>query len=96
VFYEHEVVVSLYLRIENPAPIRRDRQAIDKGIVGCENLADLSGREIEVLEGLGASGSGREIEVLEGLGGSGGHEVNATLNNCPTTMIIYGRHATQR
>ena len=77
---EHDVAAGVQLGIEDPSAVRRDRQAIDKIYVDSENLADLSGHELEVLEGLGITG---------------GHEINATPNDGPATMIVYGRHATQ-
>ena len=49
---EHDVSVRLvHLCIENPAAVRRDRQAIAELFLGIEDLTDLFGGEIEVPDG---------------------------------------------
>jgi hypothetical protein len=50
---EHDVTGwRLRLSVEDLAPVRRDRQAIIELLLGFEDLTDLFGGEIEIVEGL--------------------------------------------
>jgi hypothetical protein len=71
---EHDVAVVLFLlRLENPAAVRTDRQAVAEVFPGFKDLADFFGGE---------------IEVPDGLGRIGWHEVDASRNNCPNCWAM--------
>jgi hypothetical protein len=53
VFDEHDVAGLLFrLSVEDPAAVGRDRQAIYELLIGYEDLTDLFGGKIEIVEGL--------------------------------------------